>query len=167
MSAIVLPNLTQWTESHLSAILKATNQADFDAAFDAFLAKHVTIVFNGVKISRDDLKSQWQGEKFDEQGATVSFNGAVAVPASTEETITAGFVGVFFTATIAEKILVLGAPAERTITSSLNVNIEQDQSLHRPTGPVRGFFDGRRVTSLNQVVLDKADPIHIQAPVNA
>jgi len=164
MSAIVLPPLTEWAKWHLSSILKATTQVDFDEAFDSFVAKDVTVILNGARISRDELKRQWQGEEFDEASATVTFSGAVEVPANKDEPVLAGFVGVFYTATIDEHIIVRDVPVERIITASLNVTIEQDKSLHRPTGPVKGFFDGRRVTKLNQVVVDNPVPIVLPQP---
>jgi len=153
---IVLPPLRTWAEQHLSSIIKATTQTAFDAAFDGFLSKHVTVTVNGKKVSRDDYKKQLQGEGFDEAGATVAFSGAVEVPADTNNPIQAGVVGLFYTATIAENIVIRDASVQSQITSSLNLVIEEDKSLTPPHFPpgVRGFFDGRRVSALNQIIVD-------------
>ncbi|KAF7373248.1 hypothetical protein MSAN_00533700 [Mycena sanguinolenta] len=152
---IVLPPLKTWAQGHLSSIIKATTQTAFDSAFDAFVSKNATITVNGKKVSRDEYQKQLQGEEFDEAGADVQFNGAVEVPAESNS-IQAGVVGLFYTAVIAENIVVRDAPVERQITSSLNLVIEQDKSLSPPSLPhgIHGFFDGRRVIELNQVILN-------------
>ncbi|KAJ7079639.1 hypothetical protein B0H15DRAFT_501276 [Mycena belliarum] len=153
---IVLPPLKTWAEQHLSSIIKATTQTAFDAAFDAFLSKHATVTVNGKHLSRDAYKKQLQGEGFDEAGAIVTFSGAVEVPTDQKNPIQAGVVGLFYTADISENIVIHDASVQSHITSSLNLVIEEDKSLtppHLPSG-VRGFFDGRRVTVLNQIIID-------------
>jgi hypothetical protein len=55
---IILPNLTRWTETHLSAILKATTKDDFDKAFDWFLAKDAQVTVNGLELPREDYKQR-------------------------------------------------------------------------------------------------------------
>ncbi|KAJ6606160.1 hypothetical protein DFH09DRAFT_1017103 [Mycena vulgaris] len=152
---IVLPSLRIWAEQHLSSILKATTQTAFNAAFDGFLSKHATVTVNGKHVSRDEYKKLLQGEEFNEAGATVTFNGAVEVPADQTHSIQAGAVGLFYTAVITEHTH-HGAPAQNQVTSSLNLVIEEDKTLTPPhlPGGTRGFFDGRRVSVLNQVILD-------------
>ncbi|KDR73949.1 hypothetical protein GALMADRAFT_595444 [Galerina marginata CBS 339.88] len=153
-TAIVLPDLTNWTKQHINAIFQATNQADFTSAIDAFLSDKATITSNGVTISRADFVSQVQGEKFDETGATVTFTSAVEVPSDTTQAALAGSVGVSYNAVITEGIRVLGGPVTRQVTASVNVVIFQDPDVPKPPpSPIRGFFDGRRVLSLNQVSL--------------
>ncbi|KAJ7191900.1 hypothetical protein GGX14DRAFT_578627 [Mycena pura] len=151
-SNIVLPPLQTWAEQHLSAVIKATAQADFDAAFDAFVAASARITVNGKQISRDAYKTLLRGASFDEAGAEVAFGGAVQVSTNLQ----AGVVGLFYTATIGESIVVMGAPIVDQVTSSVNLVIEEDKTLTPPQLPagVRGFFDGRRVTALNQVIVD-------------
>ncbi|KAJ7743379.1 hypothetical protein B0H16DRAFT_1561617 [Mycena metata] len=152
---IVLPPLKTWAENQLSLIIKATSSTAFNSAFDAFLSKNATITLNGKHISREEYKTKLQGEGFDEAGATVHFSGAVEVP-SEPNSIQAGVVGLFYNATIAENIVIRDAPVQSNITSSINLVIEEDKSLsppHLPPG-VHGFFDGRRVSVLNQVILD-------------
>ncbi|KAJ6476358.1 hypothetical protein C8R45DRAFT_1102616 [Mycena sanguinolenta] len=152
---IVLPPLKTWAQQHLSSIIQATTQTTFNSAFDAFVSKNATITVNGKKVSRDEYQKQLQGEGFDEAGATVQFSGAVEVPLE-GNSIQAGVVGLFYTAIIAENIVIRDAPVQRQITSSLNLVIEEDKSLtppHLPHG-IHGFFDGRRVSALNQVILD-------------
>ncbi|KAJ6562833.1 hypothetical protein DFH09DRAFT_1159738 [Mycena vulgaris] len=153
---IVLPPLRTWAEQHLSSIIKATTSTDFDAAFDSFLSEHATVTVNGKPVSRDEYKKQLQGEGFDEAGAIVTFSGAVEVPADQSKPIEAGVVGLFYTAIISEAIVIRDAPVQSQVTSSLNLVIEEDKSLTPPhlPGGIRGFFDGRRVTVLNQVIVD-------------
>lgn len=81
VTAIVLPNLTQWAEGHITAINQATNEKALTSALDDFLSKDATIVVNGVQVSRAEFQQQVFDEKFLETGATVSFLGAVQVPA--------------------------------------------------------------------------------------
>ncbi|KAJ7325566.1 hypothetical protein DFH08DRAFT_817235 [Mycena albidolilacea] len=116
---------------------------------------NATITLNGKDISRDEYQKQLQGEGFDEAGATVQFSGAVEVP-SEINSIQGGSVGLFYTALIAENIVVRDAPVQRQITSSVNLVIEEDKSLTPPNLPhgIHGFFDGRRVSVLNQIILD-------------
>ncbi|KAJ7145724.1 hypothetical protein C8R44DRAFT_755751 [Mycena epipterygia] len=158
---IALPSLRIWAEQHLSSIIKATTQTAFDAAFDGFLSKSATVTVNGKHVSRDEYKKQLQGEGFDEAGAEVTFRGAVEVPANPNNSrflyLQAGVVGLFYTATISKKIVIRDAPVQSQITSSLNLVIEEDKSLippHLPHG-IKGFLpDGRRVSVLNQIILD-------------
>ncbi|KAJ6542800.1 hypothetical protein B0H19DRAFT_1171954 [Mycena capillaripes] len=154
-SNIVLPPLKTWAEQHLSSIIKATTETAFDSAFEAFLSKHVTITVNGKNVSRDEYKKQLQGEGFDEAGATVEFSGAVEIP-SENNSIQSGVVGLFYTAIISENIVIRDAAIQSQITSSLNLVIEEDKTLtppHLPHG-IHGFFDERRVSVLNQIILD-------------
>lgn len=136
---IVLPPLRTWAEQHLSSIIKATTQTAFDAAFDGFLSKSATVTVNGKHVSRDEYKKQLQGEGFDEAGAEVTFSGAVEVPADQNNSIQvcmislfpkipcnlrppqAGVVGLFYTATISENIVIRDAPVQSQVTSSLNL----------------------------------------------
>ena len=81
-SAIVLPSLSNWTESHISAIYKA--QSDTSSAIDNFLSKDAVIVVNGKKISRDYFGKELQSEKFIEVSASVEFLNIVEVPSDKE-----------------------------------------------------------------------------------
>ncbi|KIM41970.1 hypothetical protein M413DRAFT_71471 [Hebeloma cylindrosporum] len=120
-TAILAPTLTQWTENHVTAIIQATNEQDLTSAIDAFLAKDATIVINGAKLSRAEFQKQLQTEKFDEAGATISFVGAVQVPADKDKPFDAGSVGLFYNALIVEAIRIRDAPVTSEITASLNV----------------------------------------------
>ncbi|KAJ7145736.1 hypothetical protein C8R44DRAFT_755771 [Mycena epipterygia] len=161
---IALPPLRIWAEQHLSSIIKATTQTAFEAAFDGFLSKSATVTVNGKHVSRDEYKKQLQGEGFDEAGAEVTFSGAVEVPADNSIQLSpkelypqGGVVGLFYTATISENIVIRDAPVQSQVTSSLNLVIEEDKSLTPPhfPGGIRGFLpDGRRVSVLNQIILD-------------
>jgi hypothetical protein len=77
---IVLPTLTNWAKSHISAIIEATTQADLNAALNAFLSDNASITVNGVNFSRDQYKNFLQGETFRETAATLAFSGEVGVP---------------------------------------------------------------------------------------
>ncbi|THU95987.1 hypothetical protein K435DRAFT_778771 [Dendrothele bispora CBS 962.96] len=158
-TAIVLPQLGSWAQNHIRAIVQATNEADFDGAFDAFVAKDAEITFNGKKISRDEYKTRLQTEAFRETGAQVVFNGTVQVPGTDASGVQSSFIGeagLFYTAIIGEALLVLGAPQQRQVTSSINIFVQDDSSLKPPTlpGGIHGFFDPRRAFKVNQVFLD-------------
>lgn len=139
----------------------ATTSIDFDNAFDAFLSKHVTITVNGQHLSREQYKKQLLGETtVNKQSTSIKFDGVVEVPTDTEQPVKAGLVGLFYVATTDLKERVFGAPAQIQVTSSLNIQIEQDMTLPQPpVSPIIGFFDGRRVATLNQVFIDKPVPI--------
>jgi hypothetical protein len=86
--AFVLPPLTDWAEGQLSAILKATTEAHFDSAFDAFISKHANITVNGQSLSRDQYKQQLLGESaVNKQSASVQFSGTVEVPTDAEQPV--------------------------------------------------------------------------------
>ncbi|KAK7460458.1 hypothetical protein VKT23_009179 [Stygiomarasmius scandens] len=160
-SAIVLPQLGPWAQNHIRSIVQATKQEDFDAAFDAFVAQDVEVTFNGEKISRDEYKRRLQTEAFLESGAEVVFNGTVQVPGKDDAGVQSQFIGeagIFYTAIIAEGILVLGAPQTRQVTSSINIVVKDDPSLQPPhlPGGIRDFFDPRRAFKVNQVFLEGA-----------
>ncbi|KIK65093.1 hypothetical protein GYMLUDRAFT_160159 [Collybiopsis luxurians FD-317 M1] len=154
--AIVLPQLGPWAEGHLQSIIQATNQKDFDDAFDAFFAKEVQVTFNGAKISRDDYKKQLRGEAFDEVGAVVTFNGITTVPGKDESLggATSSVTGIFYTAIIAEGIVVRDVPVERKVTSSINISVKNDPSVPKPPAGIRGVSDPRRVFTVNQIATD-------------
>jgi hypothetical protein len=141
-SDIILPCLTNCAEGHLSAILQVSTQADFDEPFDQFLAKHVHVTVNGSHVSREHFKKQLQSEgALNQESATVKFDAAIEVPHNQDMpeqvrsrrvsflccrvelrlVLQAGLVSVFFDAVISENIRVFGGPAQRKVTSSVNV----------------------------------------------
>ncbi|PPQ66403.1 hypothetical protein CVT26_011271 [Gymnopilus dilepis] len=159
---IVLPSLTNWTEQHITAIFQATSQDDFTSAVNAFLSDKVQITVNGQSVSRTDFVNQLSAETALEQSATVTFSGAVEVPADSTQPVAAGSVGVFFNALIAEKLRVLGGPVTRQVATSLNVVIAQDPDVPQPKpSPIHGDFDGRRVKILNEVFTDTSVPVTV------
>ena len=79
-SAIALPDLEAWAQQHLTALIQANTQNDFDTAFDNFIAKHVKITFNGVSLTRDQYKQQLQGERLLERNAVISILNSVEAP---------------------------------------------------------------------------------------
>ena len=84
---IVLPSLSSWTQSHITALYQATSPTTFNEALDAFLAKDAQITVNGVLISRANFAKQIQSEQFDEQAAIVTFAGTVSVSSDKEQPV--------------------------------------------------------------------------------
>ncbi|KAH9837623.1 uncharacterized protein C8Q71DRAFT_897953 [Rhodofomes roseus] len=144
---IVIP-LTEWVENRISAIYKAPNQREFSTAFDEFVDEHAHITVNGKQLNRDQYKELFQGERALESSATVSFLGAVEVPANKKEHQSAGHVGVYYKAIVYER-LVFGADREsRTVNSSLNVVVKDG-----------GNLEGHRVTGVDQVIISEPNPV--------
>ena len=138
--AIVLPTLSVWAEGHLSAVLQATTEAEFDSAFDGFLSKHASITLNGQHLSRDQYKQQLLGESaVNKRSGSVKFDSVVEVSTDLEQPVKvcslwylsldgtdcrpdqAGVVGAFYTATIDLNEIVFGAPAQTQSNSSINI----------------------------------------------
>jgi len=84
---IVLPSLSQWTQDHITALIKATSQSDLTHALDNFLSQDAVITVNGEKLSRDDFAKQIQSETFSETNATVTFLGTVEVPTNKDQRV--------------------------------------------------------------------------------
>ncbi|KAI0338586.1 hypothetical protein BDW22DRAFT_1337653 [Trametopsis cervina] len=119
-SNIVLPSLSSWAQSHITALFQATTPEDFDSAFDAFLAAHVeSITVNGETLTKEQYKQRLQRAKAFEQGAEVTFLGTVE--AKSEKEGEKGTVGVFLKASVADKFKVLGASETHTVTISFNL----------------------------------------------
>jgi len=138
--AIVLPTLSVWAEGHLSAVLQATTEAEFDSAFDGFLSKHASITLNGQHLSRDQYKQQLLEESaVNKRSGSVKFDSVVEVSTDLEQPVKvrslwylsldgtdcrpdqAGVVGAFYTATIDLNEIVFGAPAQTQSNSSINI----------------------------------------------
>ncbi|KAJ8090450.1 hypothetical protein PM082_019048 [Marasmius tenuissimus] len=156
-SNIVLPPANTWAQQHLTTLIEASSQADFDSAFDAFVSKNVQeIILNGASVSRDEYKQKFRSQVFDERTAIVKFTGTVASGESANLSGGTGNVGLFYTAQYFEGIVIRDAPVEVDATSSINLVVEQDASLKPPSTPggIHGFFDGRRVFKLNQILVD-------------
>jgi len=163
-SDIALLSLSLWTQSHITNLYKATTQSSLNEALNAFLAKDAKIIVNGHETSRAELANQLQSQKFDEAGAIVTFTGTVEAPAKQGDTFTAGSVGVFYNAIIAEEIRVRDAPVSSKITGSVNVLIEQDFEIPvppTPPGTRGGGSDRRRAKVFNQVFTDVPVPFNI------
>jgi hypothetical protein len=87
-TAIVLPTLSVWAEGHLSAVLQATTQAEFDSAFDGYLSKHASITVNGKHVSRDQYKQQLTEDgAVNKQSGSVKFNNVVEVSTDLEQPV--------------------------------------------------------------------------------
>jgi hypothetical protein len=86
--SIVLPPLRIWVEGHLSSILKATTQANFDDAFGAFMSKNAKIIVNGRHTSYEQYREQLLAESaVNKQSASVKFDGVVEVPTDQEQPV--------------------------------------------------------------------------------
>lgn len=79
-SNIVLPPLDTWAKEHLTALITAKTQQDFDQAFDNFISQNVKVTFNGSPLTRDQYKTQLQGERFLEAGVTINIDNLVLAP---------------------------------------------------------------------------------------
>ncbi|KLO11634.1 hypothetical protein SCHPADRAFT_941860 [Schizopora paradoxa] len=154
---IILP-LTTYVERSLTSILKASSDDAFSTAFDDFYSKELKeITFNGKKLSREHYKQQIKAAS--NARNTVTFGGIVSVPLNTKENEPeSGFVGVFITASFPFTV-VDGAPVDRTLNSSLNITVKEDDSLKLPIGAER-----RRVFSVDQVSVDKTGSISFPPP---
>ncbi|PCH42872.1 hypothetical protein WOLCODRAFT_74217 [Wolfiporia cocos MD-104 SS10] len=119
MSGPILQPISSWAESRISEIYTSTTAADFDTAFNNFLAENAQITVNGKNISRDEYKKLLLQQKADERNANVRFQDTVTVPGDKCDLfmiIQSGSVGVFFTATISTHTIIPGA-----VSASLNV----------------------------------------------
>ncbi|KAM5537312.1 hypothetical protein V8D89_009042 [Ganoderma adspersum] len=166
---IVLPDLPNWVQQRINTLYGAKTTEEFDDAFDAFIAKEVSIKVNGKSISRDDYKKMVQGEISTDVGAQVTFNGIVSVPSESKDlrAIGTGTVGAFFDAVVFGRFFVFGARQSSTVSSSMNVVVIQDPTLHHHQIGRGGAFDARRVTNLNEVFTDtqnKIVPPFVPAP---
>ena len=79
-SAIVLPPLPTWAEQHLTALIQAKTQDDFNTAFDNFISNNVEVTFNGAPLTRDQYKQQLQSERFLERSASIAIKNVVSAP---------------------------------------------------------------------------------------
>ena len=141
---IVLPDLPNWVQQRINTLYGAKTTEEFDDAFDAFIAKEVTIKVNGKSISRDEYKKMVQGEISTDVGAQVTFNGIVSVPSESKDLraigvsriplspalscrtkancgLQTGTVGAFFDAVVFGRFFVFGARQSSTVSSSMNV----------------------------------------------
>ncbi|KAI0945934.1 hypothetical protein AcV7_010044 [Taiwanofungus camphoratus] len=153
MSGPVLLSLTSWAEEHISAILTASTQAEFDAAFDAAFIEGVHVTFNGEHLSREHYKKITEKVVLKEtsrQGPV--FANSVEVPTDSKDPIQAGNVGLFYTAQFEDKTEKKTTISVTTI--SLNIGIIQDLTLSPPKAPGVGLFDPRRISTLNEVAID-------------
>ncbi|KAG1844801.1 hypothetical protein DFJ58DRAFT_801864 [Suillus subalutaceus] len=161
--ALVLPTLTAFTSSRLMAILTAKTQADFTTAFDALFAHNVNVIYNGKPVSREQYQAQLLSQSsaaLEEQGASVSVQGELEVPGDKGQI--SGLVGLFYTSLVDSKFLVLGAPAESKVTSSFNAIIQATEPRPQSNPRIRGYFDPRRIVTVNQIATDQA--VHVTIP---
>ncbi|KAG1744157.1 uncharacterized protein EDB91DRAFT_1247034 [Suillus paluster] len=160
---IVLPTLTAFTSSHLTAILTAKTQANFTTAFDALFAHKLNVFYNGKQVSREEFKAQLLSQSSaapEERAANVTVQGQLEVPGDKGQI--SGLVGLFYTSLVDSKFLIMGAPAESKVTSSFNAIIQATESQPQSNVHVHGYFDPRRIVTVNQIATDQA--LHVTIP---
>lgn len=76
----VIPTLTEWAKTRVTALFEAKTAQEFDDAFNAFLAHHVdSIVVNGKKLSKAEYKASLERLRAPELSAEVKYLGDVEV----------------------------------------------------------------------------------------
>jgi hypothetical protein len=149
----------------LTSILESKTQDDFNTNFEATFVANCNITVNGKPISREEYKTQLLEQSAagpEENGTVVNIEGQTQVETGNQGQL-CGLVGIFYTALSDSKFLVLGAPSESRATSSLNLVIEPtEKNPQNPNLHIRGYFDPRRVTSVNQVVAEST--YHVSIP---
>ncbi|KAL4072765.1 hypothetical protein V8B97DRAFT_348252 [Scleroderma yunnanense] len=166
-TAIVLPTLSAWGASHLTAILESKTESAFVAAFEATFAANLDAIVNGKHLSRDQYKQlllEQSGAAPLEADASVQIEGQTEVLGNQGQL--SGFVGLFYTSLNDSKYLVLGAPVESRTSSSINMTIEPtEKNPQPPTVHIRGYFDPRRVTAVNQIFSENT--LHVTIPASS
>ncbi|KIK99981.1 hypothetical protein PAXRUDRAFT_30156 [Paxillus rubicundulus Ve08.2h10] len=161
---IILPTLSAWAVSHLTGLLESTTQVAFGAAFDATFASNCNVTVNGNQLSREQYKTQLleqSGASPVERSASVNVQGQLEVAGDQGQL--SGLVGLFYTSLTDSKFLVLGAPAESKVTSSLNITIQPtEKNPQNPNLPIHGYFDPRRVVTVDQVIAETT--FHVTIP---
>jgi len=143
----VIPDLVKFTKENLTTIFHAKSQADFDSAFDAFIAREVHITVNGKHVTRDEYKQRLLGERGDLQAEPkLTFEGAVSASADQNLSANAGQVGLFFKAVVFHPYRIHDALASSTIQSSLNLSIASFKG--------DSVFPSRLVTVWNEVEVE-------------
>ncbi|KAI0094219.1 hypothetical protein BDY19DRAFT_880141 [Irpex rosettiformis] len=124
----MLPTLSQWAQSRITALFNATTTEDFDSAFDAFLAHDVdSIVVNGEKLTKDQYRSNLQTARALEKSAEVKFLGTFQHFNDFDfifddvGMLQAGEVGLFLQAEVIEKMYIFGVAASVTVNASFNL----------------------------------------------
>ncbi|KAG2362548.1 hypothetical protein BDR07DRAFT_1609370 [Suillus spraguei] len=151
--ALVLPTLTAFTSSGLTAILTAKNQADFDSAFDALFARDVDVTYNREKLPRDNYRAQLfsQGSAtFEEKVANISIKDQLEVGGQMSR-----LVGLFYTSLVDYKWLIS--------CGEQNDFYIQCTYTAQPPSPNRGqYLDPRRIVMVNQITSNEA--VHVTIP---
>ena len=77
----VVYTLSQWTELNLSAIIQATDTASAVGRIESLLSKDAVVTINGKASSGTDFAGQLNQLRLPGTQASISFKGAVEVPA--------------------------------------------------------------------------------------
>ncbi|KAF9243491.1 hypothetical protein BU15DRAFT_42859 [Melanogaster broomeanus] len=161
---IVLPTLSAWAASRLAGLLQSTTQAAFNASFDTIFARNCNITVNGKHLSSEQYKElllEQSGAAPLERDASVSVQGQLEVEGDQGQL--SGLVGLFYTSLRDSKYLVLGAPTESRVTSSINLIIQPTETNpQNPSLPIHSYFDPRRVVTVNQVTAETT--FHVTIP---
>ncbi|KAI5986517.1 hypothetical protein EDD15DRAFT_2389863 [Pisolithus albus] len=165
-TAIVLPTLSAWAASHLSALLQSKTEADFDRAFEATFAQRLDVVVNAKRLTRDEFKKsllEQSGAAPGEASASVQIEAQTELAGNQGQL--SGLVGLFYSVIADSKYLVFGAPTENRTNSSINLQWVPFSYRVPPTLHIRSYFDPRRVTTVNQIVSENA--LHARIPVSS
>lgn len=146
--AATLPTLDQWTKDNFIPLI--SSPSTIQESYRRFFPNHPTITLNGVHVTPGGYTAILKLEFGQDTSASVNIENMVVVP-TTAGSQAAGTVGFFFTAIVSQ------GSSSRTVTSSVNAVIEQDQSIQDSEN-----VDKRRVTTMTQVILDNGtNPVNM------
>jgi len=141
--------LTDWAQDSINALMQAT-AAEFDQAFDNFIANDAHITLNGKRISRDAYKKAIEDETSGETSASVNFLGSVENPTNNADA-EGGTVGIFYSAIIHFHPPLGGLPQAVTENSSMNLIVKDQPVMDPPPGRVPIPVDLRRAFTVNHI----------------
>ena len=119
-------SLVAWAMTNLVALYAAQNQTALLEAYGSFVDGAANITFNGIPMNTIDYMSQFSAETFLERNCSISFLGSVSSAVGstgneTESASTVGMVGLFYSVTVIENLLLEGAPLIHVTNSSINL----------------------------------------------
>ncbi|EKM52787.1 uncharacterized protein PHACADRAFT_211999 [Phanerochaete carnosa HHB-10118-sp] len=145
----VVLTLGSWAQQHMQEMMTAKSKDNFDKAFDAMVAPQATVTVNGQHMTREQYRKMMWNDEANEATGSITFRATVEVPKAPKKIIQTGEVGMFFEANLRRKPLMF----DSNIRSSLNMR----RGYTAPPGDK--LADGRRATSVNQVMTDHTTSI--------
>ncbi|KAG0700295.1 hypothetical protein DFH29DRAFT_1056274 [Suillus ampliporus] len=109
---------------------------------------------------KKDTCAAYGGEQGGGEMWTRTWGGEQKVPGDKGQI--SGLVGLFYTSLVDSKFLVLGAPAESKVVSSFNAIIQATEPQPPSNPKIHGYFDPRRIVTVNQIATDQA--LHVAIP---